>query len=229
MNNDDILAKIRKCLALSKSCNEHEAAAVLRQAQKMMNQHKISEADVRAADAAEYKARAGVATNVPAWESALASLIADAFACRVFFTCSYPKGSWCYVGYGSAASLAGYALEVFARQLRRARANHIAQRLSRCRRANKTRRADLFCEGWVTAVSRVVKAFARTEDEDEAVSAYMAKHHGDLIKFDPLQRNSGRLRDHELDDYYSGYNQGKDAKIHHPIGAEQQAVLRDTV
>lgn len=38
--------KIRKCLALSKSANEHEAAAALRQAQKMMAMHGLSEDDL---------------------------------------------------------------------------------------------------------------------------------------------------------------------------------------
>ena len=36
MNRDDALKKIKKCLALSRSANEHEAAAALRQAQALM-------------------------------------------------------------------------------------------------------------------------------------------------------------------------------------------------
>lgn len=43
---DKALDKIRKCLALSKSANEHEAAAALRQAQKMMEMHGLSEDDL---------------------------------------------------------------------------------------------------------------------------------------------------------------------------------------
>src|SRR5882724_10574426 len=41
-----ILDKIRKCLALSKSANEHEAAAALRQAQKMMQANGLTEDEV---------------------------------------------------------------------------------------------------------------------------------------------------------------------------------------
>ena len=33
MNRDDALKKIKKCLALGRSANEHEAAAAMRQAQ----------------------------------------------------------------------------------------------------------------------------------------------------------------------------------------------------
>lgn len=43
---DKALDKIRKCLALSKSANEHEAAAALRQAQKLMAMHGLSEDDL---------------------------------------------------------------------------------------------------------------------------------------------------------------------------------------
>lgn len=46
MTREKVLDRIRKCLALSKSANEHEAAAALRQAQKMMDQHGVSEDDV---------------------------------------------------------------------------------------------------------------------------------------------------------------------------------------
>jgi hypothetical protein len=42
MNRDDLLRKIRACLRLSKSANEHEAAAALRQAQALMREHGIS-------------------------------------------------------------------------------------------------------------------------------------------------------------------------------------------
>lgn len=38
-----VLDKIRKCLALSTSSNEHEAAAALRQARKLMDAHGITD------------------------------------------------------------------------------------------------------------------------------------------------------------------------------------------
>src|SRR5512138_3426898 len=42
MDRNKAIERIRKCLALSKSPNEHEAAAALRQAQKLMQSHDIS-------------------------------------------------------------------------------------------------------------------------------------------------------------------------------------------
>lgn len=50
MNHENILRKIQKCLALSKSANEHEASVALRQAQKLMELHNVSEEGLLLAD-----------------------------------------------------------------------------------------------------------------------------------------------------------------------------------
>ncbi len=67
MNRDDALKKIKKCLALSRSANEHEAAAALRQAQALMREHGLREKDVSLADVAEVKVKA-CSTAANAWE-----------------------------------------------------------------------------------------------------------------------------------------------------------------
>ena len=51
-DRDKIIAKV-KCLALAKSSNEHEAANALRQAQKLMQAHGISDLDVEHVDIQE--------------------------------------------------------------------------------------------------------------------------------------------------------------------------------
>lgn len=48
-----IIDKISKCLALSKSANEHEAAIALRQAQALMQKYKISEKQILISDIKE--------------------------------------------------------------------------------------------------------------------------------------------------------------------------------
>ena len=48
MNKQKALEKIKKCLALSKSANEHEAAQALKQAQALMRLHQIDGAVRRA-------------------------------------------------------------------------------------------------------------------------------------------------------------------------------------
>jgi hypothetical protein len=88
MHNESIIKKIRKCLALSKSANVHEAATALRQARKLMECHAIDAAEIELADIGEdsVKARA-VALSV--WEGALARLIADTFGCATLTSTGY--------------------------------------------------------------------------------------------------------------------------------------------
>lgn len=83
MNRDDALAKIKKCLALSHSSEAHEAAAAMRQAQKLMAQFGLSERDVSLADVHEASARAA-SPAVNAWEASLARVCADAFGCEMY-------------------------------------------------------------------------------------------------------------------------------------------------
>lgn len=50
MDKAKVLEKIKKCLALSKSANEHEAAQALKQMQALMREYGISDADVALSD-----------------------------------------------------------------------------------------------------------------------------------------------------------------------------------
>lgn len=95
-----ILDKIKKCLALSASSNEHEAEAALRQARKLMEAHGITDLDVQAAEADERRAKSGAKNQPSNWETMLACKIADAFGCRVIFSGGFwsRPGEWCFIG-----------------------------------------------------------------------------------------------------------------------------------
>lgn len=136
MNIDSaaIIAKIKKCLALSRSSNEHEAASALRQAQLLMREHGITDLDIEHADILEDVARSRASSKPATWECRVASMIAIAFGCEMFFRgrISPHLGEWRFVGFGPSAEIARYAFEVLMRQVKRARANHINTALKRC-------------------------------------------------------------------------------------------------
>lgn len=226
-DREKILDKIKKCLALSASSNEHEAAAALRQARKLMEAHGISDAEILAAGATEHRQRAGAQSTPPNWEARLAGRIADAFGCRVIFQPAVflmrPKASWLYIGCGAAPEIAGYAFEVLHRQCKRARADHIKARLKRCMAGTKTRRADLFCEGWVSVVVGKIEAFAGNDAQHETIEAYVATNFPALRNLNARDRNGDRsLRDHEYGDWLSGRAKGADAELNRGVGGEQQ-------
>jgi hypothetical protein len=227
-DRDKIIDKIKKCLALSASSNEHEAEAALRQARKLMEAHGITDLEMQAAQASERRQQAGAQVTPSNWETGLSSRIARAFGCTVFY---YPgsyapyarRADWVFVGCGAAPEIGGYAFEVLQRQCKRAREQHIKTKLKRCRTATKTRRADLFCEGWVVAVAGKIEAFAGSDQQSDAIDAYLATHYPRLSNLTPRDRNDGRnLRDHEYDDLIAGKNAGRNAELNRGVGGEQQ-------
>lgn len=220
MSNDQIMEKIKKCLALAKSSNEHEAAAALRQAQKLMELHGISDADVLAAGADEQRTKAGATMRPVNWETRLASKVAATFGCHVIFS-GGRKGEWAFIGCGAAPEIASYAFAVLFRQAKRARADYIDDRLKRCKRGTQVRRADLFCEGWVSSATAIVEAFAGNEQQDEAIKAFIATRYPALTEFSARSRTGDRkLRDHEYGDHIAGRRAGQDAQINRGCGSQ---------
>jgi len=211
---DKILAKIKKCMKLSASSNEHEAEAALRQARALMEKYDVDHADMLAYEACEERVNAGAKKKPSKWETRLAAKIADAFNCQLIFVASWQHGKWSFIGVDTAPEIAGYAFAVLLRQCKRARAAHIETRLNRCKTATKTRRADLFCDGWVYAVTGKLTSFAGNEHQELAIDAYVAKHHSDLSDFLPRNRNNGKkLRNHDENDFMQGSTAGKTAEL----------------
>ncbi len=194
-----ILDKIKKCMALSKSCEQHEAAAALRQAQKLMEAHGVSDVEMLAAGVSECAAAAGVSITPSMWEKNIAGLVGKAFACATLFRAHWRrKGSWVFVGGGAAPEVAKYTFEVLFRQARKARTEFLHTSCRRIKKpATKTRRADLFCEGWVGGVAEKVTAFAATEEQKTAIAAYLeATRPSGTKKLDARDRNAGKALSH---------------------------------
>lgn len=218
-DHDKILDKIKKCMALSSSSNEHEAAIALRQAQKLMELHGISDIDVKAAQAEEKRARAGACKRPAGWENTLAQKIATAFGCQLLFHRNWDAGHWSYIGCGPAPEIAQYAFTVLLRQIKRARAEHIQTALKRCKSITKTRRADLFCDGWVRAVGHTVTSLAENTQHAEAINAYMAVRYPDLEALKTQNRNEGKkLSDRDWSDYLAGTEQGRAVRLNQGMG-----------
>lgn len=220
-DRDKIIAKVKKCLALAKSSNEHEAANALRQAQKLMQAHCISDLDVEHADIQEEGTRAGAALNPARWECALATRVAAAFDCSVFLARAHPVGRWVFVGAAPSGEIARYAFEVLFRQAKSARAHYIKTALKRCT-TTRTRRADLFCEGWVLTATELVERFSGSEAAQARVTAYL-EHKHKLTSFEGKNRNAGRnLSERDYGDMEAGHRAGKDAQLNRGLGGADE-------
>lgn len=188
MAEERILNKIKKCLALSKSPNEHEAAAALRQAQKLMAAYGVTPEGLAEFEAKEARAKAASWSKPPMWEYYLADTVASAFGCKQVFApggwardsdgrCQClrngsPKrnlGEFRYVGWGPNAELAVYAFNVLQRSIAKAREAHLAERWDLLSRSDKIRAGESFCLAYVHAVKSKLQDLALEPEQSAAV------------------------------------------------------------
>ncbi len=229
MDKKTAIEKIRKCLALSKSSEPHEAAAALRQAQKLMEQFGIEHPELLAAGACEEWSKSGAARRPVRYEVALAGVVADVYGCELLFSrrtnyaCTAIIGGYMFIGVAPAPEIAKYTFDVFARQLRAARRDYIQSKLRRCGPKNKMARADEFCEGWVYAVRTQMRDATRTDEQTAMIHAFMRANHAEVREFEPRTREVAGKR--VTDDHWNGVEQGRTAVVRPGVGASDSRRL----
>lgn len=225
MDKKQILEKIKKCLALSKSANEHEAAAALAKARELMDEYNVTEADVLTADVNEARSAPRKGETLPNYLATLGYLVGRAFNCRVIYS---GEVNWTkyegqrfirFIGLGISPELAQYAYAVLSRQLINQRSEYIKTKLKRCKTSNKTRRADIYCEGWVASVRGIVVKFAKYEPAP-AIKTYIDTNNPQLTERKSNSRMNNTLSDRDRVDYFNGAMAGKDAKLNHGLAGE---------
>lgn len=207
-----LLAKIKKCLALARSANEHEAAAALAKARALMDAHGIDDATLALADIQEAAARASRNLRPPRWEGILAATVCRAVGVIQFID---ERGDRCFIGRGHLPEIATYAFAVLFRQLKSARAEYIAKQLRRCKPGRKRQRADVFCEGWASAVLRKIIQLVPEPEEDEALGGYLAVQYPNLVTVNTRAAKMTRA----TDDYWRGRARGHKVNLHAGIDA----------
>ncbi|MEZ5537612.1 MAG: DUF2786 domain-containing protein [Thiolinea sp.] len=226
MSNERILEKIQKCMALSASSNENEAASALKQAQKLMEKHGLTSSDVLMAQVNECSTKRVTRNSdrLPEWQADLALMIGKAFDCRVI-TLWRPGGKVIqYIGCGTDPEIATYSLEVLNRQLIARRAEYMRSLPNWMTRRQKTLSANSYAEGWVlSAAEKAGNVFDRKlpEEKAKAIEAFLQTNGGDDL---PEQKttSSGNDRSSAM----AGFQAGADANIWQGVGgAEEQRRL----
>ncbi len=232
MTRDQALAKIKKCLQLSKSSNTHEAAAALRQAQKLMAEHSVTDHDMTLIDVHEASVKA-VSTAANVWELRLVALVADAFGCETYASLSgrfLPSGSYArtrtyvFVGTDASPTVASYAYEVLSRQCAKARLEHIRKQSKTCKPITKTARGDEFAKGWVYGVRELVERFATGDRDRPLLLAYMETKHPELTK-GSARDTSRALRKRDQGHISAGIDAAKRAQLDRGLSGVQQRGL----
>lgn len=218
--NKKVLEKIKALLALANdsAASPNEAATALRQAQKMMEMHGIDQAAVEAPVIQEQSIKARSLARPTAWEAALVDMVAEAFGAKPIFAMGIKSSNWLFIAPEPRAEVAAYVATVLMRKLTAARQHHIDTQLARVRkRANKTKRADDFCVGWISIVRRQVVAFGLSNEEEKAIVAYKERFQTSTLQ--------ARSTDKGLDarDFHEGWKAGKDVRLNHGLGADGRA------
>lgn len=206
----DLLARIRKCLALGKSSNEHEAAAAIAKARALMDEHGISDQDIALSEVGGESVKGNCAQRAPLWESCLCETVCHAIGVTVVI--GY-EGERNYIGVGAAPQIAAYAFAVLFRKLKAERAHYVSTALKRCKLARKRQRADVFCQAWANACYRKVRALMPKAPLDDRVGQYIEQRYGGSLITVSARSASTKGRD-TSQDYWRGREKGNAVELH---------------
>lgn len=228
MNKKTVIEKIKKCLALSKSANQYEAEAALRQAMAFMEKYKIDADDPELLGIAEASILGSGSQKPTVFEAVLANSIAKMMGCKVILSgdikvtkdLSFKKVvAWKFIGFDPAPEIASYAFDVLFRQLKKARSVFISEKLKRVQiKANKVKRADLFCEGWVLEATKLVSDLNPDKEKMDQIHAYVQQKHK-VRNSEPTDRNkkTNTNTDRAQNDLHAGRQAGKNAKVNNAM------------
>lgn len=223
-DRERILSRIKKCLNLSKSSEAHEAAAALRQAQKMMEAHGVSQEELLGMEVKSIQ----VVTpephkrRCPLYMNLIINICCRAFECdallEVFYKNGKPRLAVRYFGLNGKEQLAAYAHDVMWRQLS---ASWKQYQIDNPWVAGEKGARQGFWVGWLQEVRGKVMQFAGKEEEKEMLSKAMVAYNGgkelSAGKVNRMTVNGATMG--------AGADAAGDFSIHRPMnGAAQRAI-----
>lgn len=195
----NVLDRIRKCLALAASSNPGEAETAMQHARKLMEKYGLERTDIELSEIGEIYL--DVKTNLSSsWMFKLFTLVEQLLGVTTYiqtYARSTQNGRVNFIGPKAKLELAQYLCTVLLRQIRRDRQAYLKSlredRDLRIKtwfytRGEKSALADTFCAQWLLAVdSRLKSLFTETP---AVVNAYVEKMHPDLKTVNGRNRSS---------------------------------------
>lgn len=209
--------KLKKCMALSKSPEPHEAAAALRQAQKIMSELGITEDDLDGLEMADAVVKTREGFGRCRTMSALANMLEDAFGVKAVFEANPGSANRLnvrYIGPRARVMLAEYAHKVVWRAMQSA---WDEQLVTRPWMKSEGGKRQAFHLGWLRAVREKVEAIAPTESEEKAIQRYTdTLYRGGLVKQD-----AHKAKKLDSGAYLAGLLAAADFDLHRPLEEQQ--------
>lgn len=220
MDREKAVDRIRKCLALSKSPNEHEAAAALRQAQKLMKAHGISEDEVEmglyVSDFVDHKDYE-FARRKPMIIVCVCGIMTKAFGVDVVWEAS-PDGKHRtrYFGQKANVMLATHAHTVVYRAANSAWREYLKHKpwIKGVRNARAS-----FIRGWCIEVAEKVEDLTPDEAQQEIIKRKKTEHYGRELSTAKIGTRSVYTQVQN-----EGSVAGKDFSINRPVGTDRRYI-----
>ncbi len=230
-NNEKLLNKIKKLLALSRSSNPYESAKALEMAQKLMAKYQVNQIDI---EVSESDSKQKFAQKPAQYVHSLISVINKAFGVEAYissfnsnaiFYCS-GKVSAIFYGQEERPVIASYCFDVLFRQVQKARREFIAMQSKRLKRSTLIARADSFCDGWVSGVYQEVTRFALTPEEKKIIKEYKSNLIKNLNLKTASTREIGNTRERGYNTSQGlGYEEGRKVKLNHGVNGKETPKL----
>ncbi|KAA6183115.1 DUF2786 domain-containing protein [Pseudomonas veronii] len=217
------LDRIKKCFALAKSSNPHEAEAAMRQARKLMDKFKLEIGDVHATQTEEFSLRIGKAKSVPPqWIRMLSMTVSKAFGCVSFYSYGPDGQSLIFIGEIGSAEMSAYAYEVLIQQMKDSKRKYLSG-VSIQGTVQRRKAGVLYAEAWIIGVHKRVEEFSGiTEEVERAIHAYTQRNYPGV----PVTKMKRRKLDMDAyRAYIQGKRDGESVSLHKPMGRDEHRQL----
>ena len=220
MDNNPIIEKIKKLLALSNSCNEHEAALAASHVQRLLSEHNLAMADIEAADRPDKadKVETTVSRTLPKWVRHLSAGVGSAFDCQAIH---HPAtGKMTFIGVGADVQIAAYTFTYLDRTVRKLCSAYMKQNVSS---ALAARHRELMRQSYyLGAVSTINIRLREQKTRTPVTSGALVPVKEGLIRqaineIGNVRTMHSRRSYINSDAYSSGQTDGGQVGIHHGI------------
>ena len=224
MTRDQVLRKIKACLAMAARAEGAEAETAMRQAKSLMARFGLTATDVRAADVKEVDSAKATDSHPPRHITALANFVADSMNAAMFLN----RDGWRYrlrfVGVDSDAELAAFYFDLLRRQMERDIAEFRKRHCRRCKRSTAMARIHEFGIAWAVAAKRKLEVFESVPERQALSSDVLEqRYHLTLVKRRALAKRPANTGDAGA----LGWHRGQQAQLQRGVGGDRNTALED--
>ncbi|QQX82684.1 DUF2786 domain-containing protein (plasmid) [Shewanella sp. KX20019] len=223
--NDKALDKVKKCLELAKSTNEHEAAQAIAMAQKLMKKYGLSDREIEFMNMGDAVSKSRVQVRPPVHIVALVNVIATSFGVKPLLLSDHGHCKVQFIGEEAESLIASYSFDLCIRELTRLRSDYVKTIHKNCKAYTKTVRADAYCRGWVSEVKNKLPV----PEQEEEKRVMLKNFYDDFVSGQRITTTNAEAREKKGSDdfkhFMKGSSDGKKFNVRTPVSGKSNIKL----